>query len=100
MPRWVGYEWLVQRGAEITGVPKPPWWRPFELVDWRNRCVDAALMVAMGREWCKTHSSNGRGPSPFGEACHYAALQMATHPEWAIEPCSWLADYLTEEETK
>lgn len=43
------------------------------------------------REWCVAHTSNGRGPSPFGEACHYAALRMLSFPGCPIEPCEWVA---------
>lgn len=28
--------------------------------------------------WCIEHSSNGCGPSPRGEVCHYSALRQAT----------------------
>jgi hypothetical protein len=41
-------------------------------------------------EWCEVHGCTGRGPSPVGPSCHYAALHMLTFGVDSLdERCRW-----------
>jgi hypothetical protein len=47
MPKWLGYERMVNEGAKLYAVPKPPWWKPFQRYAWRKACVSAYLEKAV-----------------------------------------------------